>query len=184
LEDERWGRIRLRGWDNKHAYQTTETVLSIILVETHLEHDKLSDPFWLAYQPPPHQEPGAQDLVGLWHWYDGRWPMEPSIRFRKQYLYWTTPRFQEPEKCDRWTSLVDIAQWQRFLARDVVQDEPLPWQPPQERLTPERTLQSLGATFRQIGTPAAPPQTRGKSQGWPKGRPRTRRKRHPVVKKG
>ena len=184
LEDERWGKVRLRRWDNKHACQDAGTVLSIILVETHLERDKPSDPFWLAYQPPPHQEPGGQDLVALWHWYDWRWPVEPGIRFRKQYLYWTTPRFQEPEKCDRWTSLVDVAQWELFLARDVVQDEPLPWQPPQERLTPERTLQSLGATFREIGTPAAPPQTRGKSPGWPKGRPRTCRKRHPVVKKG
>ena len=184
LEDERWGKVRLRRWDKKHPRQDAETVLSIILVETHLERDKPSAPFWLAYQPPPHQEPGDQTLVDLWHWYDWRWPVEPGIRFRKQYLHWTTPRFQEPEKCDRWTSLVDVAQWELFLARDVVQDEPLPWQPPQDRLTPERTLQSLGATFREIGTPAAPPQTRGKSPGWPKGRPRTRRKRHPVVKRG
>jgi hypothetical protein len=80
--------------------------------------------------------------------------------------------------------LVNVAQWELFLARDVVKDKPLPWQPAQEQLTPERTLQGFGATFPKIGTPAAAPQTRGKSPGWPKGRPRTYPKRHPVIKKG
>ncbi len=80
--------------------------------------------------------------------------------------------------------LVSIAQWELFLARGVVQDCPLPWQPAQGQLTPERTLQSLGATFRHTGTPAADPQPRGNSPGWPQGMPRTRPKRHRVVKRG
>ena len=109
--------------------------------------------------------------------------MEPSIRFRKQYLYWTLPRFQEPERCDRWTMLVNLAQWQLFLSRDLVTDNPLPWQPAQQQLTPERVLQGLGGLFGQISTPASAPQTRGNSPGWPKGRRRTRSERHPVVKK-
>ena len=71
-----------------------------------------------------------------------------------------------------------------YLARDVVQDQPLPWQPAQEKLTPERVLQSLGGLFRQIGTPATAPRTRGKSPGWPQGRQRTRPERYPVVRKG
>lgn len=184
LEDPRWGKVRLRRWDNKHARQDADTSFSVILVEAHLEREKPSAPFWLGYQPPPHQEPGDQRLEDLWHWYEYRWPVEPSIRFRKQYLNWTLPRFQTPECCDRWTMLVSLAQWQLFLGRDLVQDNPLPWQPVQERLTPERVLQGFGGLFRQIGTPALPPQTRGKSPGWPKGRPRTRPERHRVVKKG
>jgi hypothetical protein len=79
--------------------------------------------------------------------------------------------------------LVTLAQWQLFLARELVRDERLPWQPAQENLTPERVLQSLGGLFRQIDTPAQPPQPRGKSPGWPKGRPRTRKTRYRVVKK-
>jgi hypothetical protein len=79
--------------------------------------------------------------------------------------------------------LVNVGQWQLFLARDEVKDNPLPWQPAQEQLTPERTLQGLGGLFQKIGTPAAAPQTRGKSPGWFSGRPRARPKRHPVVKK-
>jgi hypothetical protein len=183
LKDGRWGTVRLRRWDYLHARQDASTTFSVILVETHLEREKPSRPFWLAYQPPPGQEAGEQSLASLWYAYQYRWPVEPSIRFRKQYLYWTLPRFQTLERCQRWTMLVTLAQWQLFLARDLVQDERLPWQPAQENLTPERVQQSLGGLFCQIGTPAQPPQPRGKSPGWPKGRPRTQKTRHRVVKK-
>ena len=122
-------------------------------------------------------------MSDLWYWYQHRWPVEPSIRFRKQYLYWTLPRFHTPGCCDRWTVLISLAQWQLYLARDVVKDQPLPWQPAQDKLTPERVRQSLGGLFRQIDTPTRAPQTRGKSPGWHPGRQRTRPERHPVVKK-
>jgi hypothetical protein len=183
LEDKQWGQVRLRRWDHKHARQDVETAFSVILVETHLERDKPLAPFWLAYQPPPNQTADDQPLADLWHWYQYRWPVEPSIRFRKQYLHWTSPRFQQPAYCDRWTMLVSVAQWQLLLGRELVMDNSLPWQPPQQKLTPERVLQGFGSLFRQIGTPAAAPQTRGKSPGWPKGRPRTRPERYRVVKK-
>jgi hypothetical protein len=183
LEDVRWGQVRLRRWDNLHARQDADAVFSVILVETHLEREKTPRPFWLGYLPPPDQEPGDQRLVNLWYGYQHRWPVEPSIRFRKQHLYWTLPAFQTPERCDRWTMLVTLAQWQLFLARDLVCDQPLPWQPAQQKLTPERVLQGLGGLFQQISTPASSPQPRGKSPGWPQGRARTRPERHPVVKK-
>jgi hypothetical protein len=183
LVDERWGKVRLRRWDNLHAREDATTSFSVLLAETHLEREEPSKPFWLAYQPPAGHTAGEQKPADLWYGYQQRWPIEPSIRFRKQYLYWTLPRFQEPERCDRWTLLVDVAQWQLFLARDFVQDCPLPWQPAQVKLTPERVLQGLGGLFQQISTPAAPPKLRGKSPGWRKGRVRTRPKRHKVVKK-
>ena len=183
LEDAHWGQVRLRRWDNLHARQDATTTFSVILVETHREREKPPRPLWLAYQPPPGQVAADQRLVDLWSSYPYRWSVESGIRFRKQYLYWTLPRFQEPERCDRWTMLVSLAQWQLFLAREKVMDRPLPWQPAQEQLTPERVLQSLGALFRHIGTPARASQPRGKSPGWRKGRRRTSRERHPVVKK-
>ena len=183
LEDVRWGKVRLRRWDKLHARQDATTPFSVILVEAHLEREQSARPFWLGYLPPPDQESEDQCLVDLWYWYQCRWPVEPSIRFRKQYLYWTLPCFQTPERCDRWTMLVTLAQWQLFLARELVRDQPLPWQPAQEKLTPERVLQGLGGLFRQIDTPTTPPQARGKSPGWPKGRSRARPERHRVIKK-
>lgn len=184
LEDGQWGQVRLRRWDGLHARQDANIAFSVVLVEARRERNKPAQPLWLAYQPPPDQQPDDQALADLWCAYQHRWPVEPGIRFRKQYLAWTSPRFQAADACDRWTLLVTVAHWQLFLARELVQDQPLPWQPAQRKLTPERVLRGMGGLFSQIGTPARPPQPRGKSPGWPRGRARTRPQRHPVVKKG
>jgi hypothetical protein len=141
---------------------------------------------WLGWQGP------AWPAYVLWRYYQLRWPIEPSIRWRKQQLYWTMPQFQSAQASERWTMLVSLAQWMMYLARPLVQDRPLPWQKTQSssepveptELTPGRVQRGLGAIFTQIGTPAGPPKTRGKSPGWPKGRPRDRPERHPVVRKG
>jgi hypothetical protein len=183
LEDDKWGQVRLRRWDDLHARQDATTVFSVLLVEAHRERDTSAKPLWLAYQPPPGQPPGDQPLVTLWRGYEHRWPVEPATRFRKQSLAWTLPRFQDGDACDRWTLLVTLAQWQLFQARDLIVDQPLPWQRAQEKPTPERVLQGLAGLFSQIGTPAREPKARGKSLGWPKGKLRTRRERYRVVKK-
>ena len=73
--------------------------------------------------------------------------------------------------------------WELWLARDIVADRPLPWQKPQPHPTPGRVCQSLGGVLAQLGTPAGRPKPRGKSPGWPRGRPRTPSPRYPVVKK-
>jgi hypothetical protein len=183
LEDEKWGQVRLRRWDGLHARQDVKTVFSVLLVETHLERESPPRPLWLAYQPPSHQQPEEQSVVRLWRSYEHRWPVEPGTRFRKQSLAWTLPRFQDADACTRWTLLVTLAQWQLFLARELITDQPLPWQRAQEKPTPERVLQGLGGLFSQIPTPARAPKARGKSPGWPKGRSRARRERQRVVKK-
>lgn len=120
----------------------------------------------------------------IWAAYVNRWPIEPGTRFHKETLGWTLPRFQSAESGDTWTLLVVLVHWMLFLARPIVQDQPRPWQKAQTRLTPQRVRQSLGAIFLQIGTPARPPQLRRKLPGWPKGKPRTPKERHKVIKKG
>ena len=75
LEDERWGKVQLRQWDNLHARQDADTPFSVILVEIHLEREKPSRPSWMGYQPPPNQAPGDQRLVDLWYWYHYHWPV-------------------------------------------------------------------------------------------------------------
>jgi hypothetical protein len=175
----RWGAVRLQRWNKLHAKQDASTDFTVIRAEVHRERDKPPAPLWLGYVPGHTDQP----LEVVWGWFDHRWPIEPSIRFRKQSLYWTLPRFQKSETCDRWTNLVDLAFWQLFLARSLVQDRPLPWQKPQAQLTPYRVKQSLGSIFGQFGTPTDPPQTRGKSPGWPPGRIRTRPQRFKPVKR-
>jgi hypothetical protein len=73
--------------------------------------------------------------------------------------------------------------WMIFLARSIVEDAPLPWQKTQPRLTPQRVQQSIRPIFALIGSPARPPKTRGNALGWQKGKRRTHKQRHAVVKK-
>jgi hypothetical protein len=178
FEHPRWGQVELCLWSDLHALADAHTPFAVIRARVHLERPKPPDPLWLAWQ-------GAKLPVStIWGYYDQRASIEASIKGRKQQLHWTQPQFRTPAAIDRWTRLVSLAQWELFLARSLVLDKPLPWQPRQPRLTPGRVQLGLGALFTQIGSPAQAPQSRGKSPGWPQGRTRTPPPRYPVVKKG
>jgi hypothetical protein len=88
-------------------------------------------PLWLWWQGP-----GAPDLARLWRAYVRRFDQEPTFRFLKGVLTWTTPRVRTPEQADRWTWLVLRAYTQLRLARPVGADQRLPW----ERRLPPHTL--------------------------------------------
>ena len=182
FEHSDWGQVRLRRWSQLHARQDADTSFDVIQAEIHRERLKPPVPLWLTYVPAPRQD--HYSVQQVWSWFTQRWPIEPTIRFRKQHLAWTLPRLQTAEACDRWTRLVDLANWQLFLARDLVQDQPLPWQKAQYDLTPARVQRGLGALFGQFDSPAQPPKTRRNSPGWPTGRPRTRPVRYKPIKRG
>lgn len=76
-----------------------------------------------------------------------------------------------------------IITWELWLARDIVLDNPLPWQKSIKQLTPGRVALSMGGVFATISSPASSPKPRGKSPGWKTGKLRQRRKRYPTVKK-
>lgn len=73
--------------------------------------------------------------------------------------------------------------WELWLARDIVSENPLPWQKSVDKLTPGRVAQAMGGVLAVIETPAKPPKTRGKSPGWKTGQPRKRRITYPIVRK-
>jgi hypothetical protein len=85
------------------------------------------------------------DLDLLWKAYCRRFDLEHTIRFLKQTLGWSAPRFRHPEQADRWTRLVLLAYAQLRLARGIVADRRLPWERPQRprRLTPTRVLRNF-----------------------------------------
>jgi hypothetical protein len=47
--------------------------------------------------------------------------------------------------------------WELWLARDIVADNPLPWQKSKDKLTPGRVAQAWFKVFMEIGTPARSP---------------------------
>jgi len=179
LEDEEHGQVEIRLWNNLHALEDADTPFAVIRIQTHLERDTPPDPEWLGWQGPDDYPANR-----LWRFYLQRPTLEHAFRWRKQLLDWTTPEFHTNETADNWTTLVTLAQWQLYLARDCVPDRPLPWRAPQQQLTPRRTQRGMWELFSKISTPAASPKTRGKSPGWPQGKARQRRQHHSVVKKG
>jgi hypothetical protein len=85
--------------------------------------------------------------------------------------------------------VVALAKVQLWLARDLAESLPRPWErylPEMERETPGPSLVQRGFVriIRQIGTPAQPPKPRGNSPSRAEGETQTPRKRHPVIKKG
>ncbi len=94
------------------------------------------------------------------------------------------PRFSSPEQLERWSDLMPLLSWQLWLAKENINDCPLPWQKPSHNLSPGRVANSFAAVLARIGTPATAPKPTGKSPGWTPGRPRQQRIRYPIVKKG
>jgi hypothetical protein len=184
LEDGDWGKVRLERWAGLHEKRGADVPYEVIRACVHLERDKPPAALWLAWLPPVRLPASVTVTVEtLWRAYISRWPIEPGIHFRKETLGWTLPHFQSKEAGDRWTELTALACWMIFLARPMVADTPLPWQKPQQRLTPQRVQQSIQPIFALIGSPARPPKRRGKAPGWSKGRRRTPKMPYRVVKK-
>ena len=184
LEHSRWGQVRLERWNRLHGKLDADVPFDVIRSSVHLERDKPPTPIWLAWQAPASIPADIRvDAATIWQAYVHRWPVEPNIRFRKQHLGWCKPQFQDKVAGDRWSWLVALAVWLMYLVRPIVQDQPLPWQNPQTRLTPQRAQQGLPLIFAQFGSPARKPKVRGIPPGWPKGRRRTPKQRFAVVKK-
>ena len=178
FDDERYGRVILQLWKGLRFEYPHEIVeIDVLRACVHTEKEKPPEPRWYGWQG---KEASAEDI---WRSFLYRWPVEPSIRFRKEHLHWTLPQTRTIEAAELWTMIVTLAQWQLYLARDIVADCRLPWQKKQSQLTPARVRQALALTLPMFGTPASAPQTRGNSPGWPKGRVRARPKRYDIVKK-
>lgn len=162
FEHARYGKVKVQLWCGLHDRRAPQMTFALLRAQVHLEKAEPPKAVWFLWLPPA-QMPASVSVTAktLWTDYVNRWPIEPGIRFRKENLGWTLPRFQSAETGDTWTLLVTLAHWMLFLARPLVKDSPLPWQKTQPALTPQRVRQSLWTIFAHIGTPALPPKPRG-----------------------
>lgn len=180
IKHSKLGRVKVSLWLNLHFRKTATRPMSLIRVERLDEqgHLRVSKPLWLAWvgeEMPPLEE--------VWTLYLRRFTIDHWYRFLKQRLHWTLPKLSTPKQCERWSDLMPMMTWELWLARDIVADNPLPWQKSLDKMTPGRVAQAMGSIFAVIGTPTRSPKPRGKSPGWKAGQPRQRRIRHPIVKK-
>ena len=180
MEDSSLGQIRISKWNQLHFYYAPLQTLCLFKVER-LKPKKTGNehrPLWLIWV-------GEEflSLEKIWSQYARRFGVDHWYRFAKQRLHWTKPNFRTPVQCQRWSDLIVNITWQLWLSKDLVQEYHLPWQKPQENLTPQRVAQSMMGLLVEIGTPAGSAKSRGKSQGWEKGRKRNKANVYPIIKK-
>jgi hypothetical protein len=174
--DPKLGRLKVRRWEALHLRQAAEHPFDLILVERLDAPD--SKPLWLIWMG--QHKPV---LCQIWQKYLRRFAIEHWYRFVRQRLHWTVPQLSTPKQMETWSDLMPLLTWQLWLAREVVEDSPLPWHKPMTKLTPGRIANSFASLLVRIGSPASDPKPRGKSPGWPTGKPRSRRPFCPTVKK-
>jgi hypothetical protein len=177
IEDSKLGRLQIRQWDALHLLQGADHPFTLILIDRLDASD--SKPLWLIWMGKD-----KPTLSQIWQKYLRRFAIEHWYRFVRQRLHWTCPNLSTPEQSACWSDLMPLITWQLWLAREIVQDSPLPWQKPMTQLTPGRIANSFALLLVRIGSPACDPKPRGKSPGWPTGKTRKRRTRYPLVKKG
>jgi len=152
--DPKLGRVRISLWKNLHFRKAATRPMLILRVERLDAQGNLrvSKPLWLAWVGEE-----MPTLEEIWRLYLRRFTIEHWYRFLKQRLHWTVPKLGTPKQCERWSDLMPLMTWELWLARDIVADNPLPWQKSLDKLTPGRVAQAMGGVIAAIGTPATPP---------------------------
>ena len=144
VNDLKLGQVRVSLWENLHFRKTATRPMSLIRVERLDQKGclRVSKPLWLAWigeQMPP--------LSQVWLLYLRRFSVDHWYRFLKQRLHWTLPKLSTPKQCERWSDLMPMITWELWLARDIVADNPLPWQKSINKLTRPKSCSGYGRYF-------------------------------------
>jgi hypothetical protein len=194
--DPRYGQVEVQSWAGLHPrlsrqgrwakYKVAPVVRGTVL-RVRVEHlpksvasSGVTKELWLWWAGP-----GSPDLDLCWQAYVHRFDIEHTLRFGKNTLGWTTPRVRSPEQADRWSLLVAAVYNELRLARGLVVDNRLPWEPPRDpaKLTPVRVRRGFWQLVHNLGTPAKPPKPTKAGPGRPKGSTRGPATRYPPIKK-
>ncbi len=180
VNDLKLGKLRISQWKDLHFRTSASHDMSLIQVErlNPKSSGKQHRSLWLVWV-------GEQflELKDIWCQYARRFGVDHWYRFTKQRLHWTLPSLSTPQQCERWSDLMPLMTWQLWLAKDLVEEHHLPWQSPQQKLTPGKVAQSIFSLLVEIGSPTTSPKLRGKSPGWKTGQKRRKRKTYPIAKK-
>jgi hypothetical protein len=178
--DDHGHRIKVAAWATLHYKQCRDIPVTVIRVIRHGATGKKRDPrvswfVWLGQELLP--------LCAVWPTYRRRYSQQHGFRFEKQDLLWIAPRLRTPEQFQRWTDIVAAARNQLFLARDTVIPQRYPWEAQTRAATPRQVRRAMNQILTQLGTPAQPPQPRGKSPGRRRGTKVKPAQRYAVVYK-
>jgi hypothetical protein len=112
--------------------------------------------------------------------------ISPTYRLRYSHEHGyrlDKPRLRTPAQTERWTQVVACTHNQLVLARPLAGGIYRPWETRRTLLTLAQVRRAMPTFLMQLGTPARPPQPRGKAPGRAKGfhpKPATC---HPAIRK-
>ncbi len=178
--DAKGAKIEVRCWNHLHLRTARGVEVSVIQIIRHGATGRARDPkiswfVWKGDEPAP--------LAEVSPTYRLRYSHEHGYRFDKQELLWDIPRLSTPERTERWTQVVACAHNLLVLARPLVASCYRPWETRRSVLTLAQVRRAMPTLLHELGTPARPPQLRGKAPGRAKGfhpKPATR---HAVIRK-
>jgi len=173
--------VQLAWWKHLHVKDARDLDLTVIRVTRPHATNAERDPrvSWFVWIGKPLTD---AELVQIALGYVKRFSEEHGYRFDKQMLLWEKPHLRTPAQFERWSHIVAIVRNHLVLARDLVEAEVRPWENKQRPATPQQVRRAMSKLLPQLGTPARPPQPRGKSPGRAKGTKMGKRTRFPVVK--
>jgi hypothetical protein len=178
--DAKGRRVEVRCWTQLHLRQAREIEVSVIQVIRHGAQGNARDPkvswfVWKSDEPAP--------LSQISPTYRLRYSHEHGFRLDKQVLFWDKPRFRTPEQTDGFPQVVACVHNQLVLARPLVEGVYRPWEHRRSVVTLAQVRRAMPTLLRQLGTPARPPQPRGKAPGRAKDFHPQPAPRHPVIYK-
>jgi len=178
--DQNGRRVEVHCWNQLHLRTARSIEVSVIQVIRHGASERRRDPrvSWFVWKGDE-----AAPLAEISPTYRLRYSHEHGFRLDKQVLLWDEPRLRTPEQTERWTQVLACAHNQLVLARPLVEGVYRPWEHRRSVLTLAQVRRAMPTFLTQLGTPARPPQPRGKAPGRSKGFHPTPVLRHPVIRK-
>ncbi len=172
--------VKVRCWNQLHLRTAREVEVSVIQVIRQGASQRRRDPkeswfVWRGDDPAPLAEMSPS--------YRLRYSHEHGYRLDKQVLLWDEPRLRTPAQTERWTQIVACTHNQLVLARPLLAGLYRPWETRRSVLTLAQVRRAMPAFLTQLGTPARPPQPRGKAPGRAKGFHPQLAARHAVIRK-
>jgi len=172
--------VTVRCWGGLHRRKARQLPITAIQIVRAQAPNTKREPreawfWWLGGALPP--------LAEVATFYPHRFGQEHGYRFDKQELLWATPHLRMPEQMQRWTDIVAVVHNELVLARLLVQADRRPWEARTRAASPQQVRRAMGRLIAQVGTPAPPPQVRGKAAGRPHGAVVKRAERYAVIRK-
>lgn len=160
--DEQGHPLLVSCWHRLHFQQARDIEVTVIKVVRPRASERKRDPkvSWFLWHGTT-----ALPLSEVYAGYKRRYAQEHGYRFEKQALLWNGPRLRTPEQFERWTDVVAVVHDELHVARELQQKMYQPWENQSRPVTPQQVRRMMPRILAQVGTPARPPQRRGKSPG-------------------